>query len=750
MTHLGLTPRRWLARHTAALGALALSAVLASGAGCAQQISTNTGGTGGATTATTMATTTTSTTTTSTTSTTSTTTSTTTTSTTTTSTTTTTTSSGGGMGGAGSTTGTGGTGGVFVPPTGTADYPAEVEPNNIESQANLLAPGTKGFTASIWPLGDVDDFKFVVAAGGGSASVTISDGMGGCPSGFDALVRILDAMGNDLADNTGSFGCPSFTPQNNMVLATLPAGAYYVHIEDPNLQIIPFYVVDIHVTEPSCGDGIVQVGAGEQCDDGALNGQNGNACSATCQLTSGNYLNETEPNDTRMTANDLDGYAGAVAQISPAGDTDYFQVSVTVPGSSITAEISDGMGGCPVLAGFPGFDSELSLFSPTGTLLVNDDNSGVSPCSKIAPAKYSAASNLPVGKYFLQVSSISGQILPFYVLKVKVAPPGCGDGIVQPPEQCDPGPTMVPGCSATCMFTGDYIPETEPNDTQALANPLGTHQGFIGAIKPIGDFDYFSFQVPGPSSLVFIQVSDGIGGCPQGFDSLLTLYGPGGAQLVQDDNGGTGLCSLISPVLYPQAQNLAAGTYVTRVEFKGDNQVCSQYVVTISVQQPGCGDGILEAGEQCDDGPSNGMAGDGCSATCQAVPPWEIEPNNSTATATPQWPGFSTWNGSIKPVGDNDYYSFTLATAGTVTLTTHDVGTPNTCTSDTVIYLDDHNGTQITFDDDSGPGPGDPMSAGKCSKITGQALPAGTYYVWVQRYGNSKIIPSYALDLLVQ
>jgi cysteine-rich repeat protein len=35
----------------------------------------------------------------------------------------------------------------------------------------------------------------------------------------------------------------------------------------------------------------------------------------------------------------------------------------------------------------------------------------------------------------------------------------------------------------------------------------------------------------------------------------------------------------------------------------------------------------------CDDGPANRTVGDGCSATCQLLPPWEIEPNNSIATA---------------------------------------------------------------------------------------------------------------------
>ncbi len=611
--------------------------------------------------------------------------------------------------------------------------------------ANPLQAGTKGFTAAIYPFGDIDDFSFQITVPGSSVSVATSDGMGGCPAGAQTLVRILDSADNVLASDDGSNGCASFNIINTPALLGLPVGTYYVHVESASLSPIMEYILDIAVVVPVCGDGIVEVAIGEQCDHGTSNGMAGDGCSATCQINTGNYLDETEPNDTQATGNDLDGHAGAVGQLEPASDIDWYTVTVTVPGSSITAEISDGFGGCP-----GAFDSSLSLVSPSAVVLASDQGSGVSPCSKIAPAKYAGAANLPVGTYGIEVQSNSSSAQSFYVLKVNVAPPGCGDGIVQPPEQCDPGPTPVPGCSATCKLTGDFIPETESNDTQATANPLGTHAGFVGAISPAGDFDYYSFTVPGPNSLVFLQTSDGLGGCPPGFDSVLRLYNPGGTQIVMDDNGGVGNCSLISPVNYPaKAMNLAAGTYTARVEFKGDNSVAPLYVLTIHTAQPGCGDGILETGEQCDDGASNGTAGDGCSATCQSLPPWEIEPNNSTATATPQWPGYSTWKGAISPVGDHDYYKFVVATGGgNVTLTTHDVDMPTYCSSDTVLYLLDSSTNEIAFDDDSGPGPGDP-SSGQCSQINMQVA-AGTYYAWVGRFDDSKIIPAYQLDLLVQ
>jgi cysteine-rich repeat protein len=654
------------------------------------------------------------------------------------------TSSSAGTGGAG-TGGLGGAGGmgpVYVPPAGSPDYPAEVEPNNLVSMANALHAGTKGFTAALYPLGDVDVFSFQVVVPGTSVSVATSDGMNGCPAGAHTLVRILDAGNEVIASDDGSSGCASFTVSNTPALLDLAVGTYYVHVESSSLATLAFYILDIRVQTPSCGDGTVQVGIGEQCDHGSSNGGATDGCSATCQLKSGNFFTEVEPNDTQATGNDIDTYVGAVGQIEPVGDVDFYTVSVTVPGSSIIAQIGDGFGGCP-----SGFESILQLLDASGMVLASNEGGGVSPCSAIDPSKYPGAANLPVGTYWLQVQSSTSAAQLYYVLSYKVSPPGCGDGIVQPPEQCDPV-TPNPGCSATCMLAGDYIPETELNDSPALANPIGTHAGFLGSINPVGDLDYFSFDVPGPSSLVYLQTSDGLGGCPADCDTILRLYGPSGTQIVLDDNGGVSPCSLISPVDHPQAMNLAAGTYKARVEISGGNSLCQLYVLSIAVKQPGCGDGIIETGEQCDDSSANGTAGDGCSATCQAVPPWEVEPNNTRATATPPWSGFSTWKGAITPLADHDYYSFTVPTGGgMVTLTTHDVDAPTVCTADTVLYLLSSTGAQLATDDDHGPGPGD--GGGKCSKIS-MTLAAGTYYTWVQRFDDLKTIASYQLDLLIQ
>lgn len=742
MTNLGFSPWRWLARHQATLGAYALACGLAASTGCASQTIGGIGGSGGgadttsSTTGTSMggaggaATTSTTTSSSSTTSSTS----STTTSSTSTSTSTSTSST--------SSSGSGGSGGGFMQPPGTAEYPAESEQNNLKATADVLAAGTKGFTGAIYPQGDIDVYTFEVTTPGTTATIRTSDGMGGCPAGAKTYVRVFNASSGLLASASGSTGCVNITPTSDPDLAGLTAGKYYVHVESANINAIPFYVLDIKLAAPGCGDGLTQIAGGEQCDDG--NNTNGDGCSATCQIETGTYFNEVEPNDTQDTGNLLDGYDGAVAQIIPQSDVDWFTFNVTVPGSSVTAEAGDGFGGCP-----SGFDSKIYLYNPSKSLLVSDDDSGTSPCSKIAPAKYAQATNLPVGLYAVKVERYgNSSTVPFYVFKLKVAAPGCGDGILQTGEQCDDSNTTSgDGCSSTCQFEKNYVYETETNDTQALANalPAGA-DGFIASINPIGDLDYFSFNVATAGSSVTIHTGDGLNGCPTGFDSKIYLYDPSGTQIATNDDGAHPPCSSITPITTTAAANLMPGVYKVRVERYGNNATQPQYVVTIKVNTPGCGDSIVQAGEQCDDG--NTTPGDGCGATCMVEAPYEIEPNNAVMTANALWPNTMTWKGSIFPVGDRDYYKFTLASPGSPKLVVHDPDSPTTCGFDTVLHLLDSNGTQIVQDDDNGPG--------SCSQIdkTGYAavanLPAGTYYVWVQRYGDSQTIPLYQLDLTIQ
>lgn len=622
-----------------------------------------------------------------------------------------------------------------MPPVGSADYPAETEGNDAPAIADPLASGTKGFTASIYPMGDIDIFEVDVMTPGSDLSVAIHDLMGGCPFGSSFALRAQGPGGFLGADN-GS--CPQLDTANNPGMANLPAGKHYVQVENWTFGIEPAYRVDISLQLPTCGNGITQ--GVEQCDDGNM--VSGDGCTPDCKLE-GNFVNEMEPNQPLPSANSVNGVDGIFASIQPVGDQDFFSFDITVPGSSVALEVGDGFMGCPT-----GFDSVLYLYSPTGTLIVSDDESGVDSCSLISPATHAEAANLPAGKYTAKVEEyLNDNSQGSYVLKIKISAPGCGDGLLQIGEECDDNNTTAgDGCSATCMLEGMYLLEMEPNNVANAANTINGYDGARGAIQPIGDQDYFSFDVTVPNSSVRIETTNGYGGCPTGFDSLISLYTSNNQLVVSDDEDGADACSLISPQLDVEATNLAVGKYRIKVEEYNNDATQASYVLKVKVMPPGCGDSLLTPGEQCDDG--NTMSGDGCSATCMSEPPWEIENNNMLANATPLWPATTMFYGAVLPIGDVDYFSFTLPAGKKPLLEVHNIGSNANCDFDSLITLYDSAGTMIASDDDLG--------TNSCSRINAvdypavANLPAGTYYVVVGDYGDNDAIASYQLDVIFQ
>ncbi|TKC99659.1 DUF4215 domain-containing protein [Polyangium fumosum] len=625
-----------------------------------------------------------------------------------------------------------------MPPVGTADYPAETEQNNLPATADPLAEGTKGFTAAIYPTGDVDVFSVDVTVAGSVLKVSTGDGMGGCPAGAATLVRVFGPSGFLGSDtDSGPASCSQIMPATNPAMGNLAVGKYSVQVESATFSPLPFYVVDIAVTAPGCGDGLVQ--GNEQCDDG--NNTSGDGCAADCKLE-GNYPTEMEPNQPINMANSISGTDGVVAAIQPIGDQDFFTFQVAVSGTRARIEVTDGQGNCP-----SGFDSKMYLYNAAGTEIAVDDDDGLSTCSLLDPTLDAVVANLAAGKYTVMVEEYSNdEAQASYVLQLQLTEPGCGDTFVQVGEQCDDGNTTAgDGCSPTCQLEGNYLTETEPNQPNNQANSVVGYDGVVGSILPAGDQDYFSFQVTEPGSSVTIEVTDGYGGCPSGFDSKIYLYSPSNQLLVSDDEDGVESCSLINPLLDPSAAtNLPVGTYVVMVEEYLNDDAQSSYVLKVKVAAPGCGDSILTSpGEQCDDG--NTVAGDGCSPTCMAETPWEIEPNASTATASPVWPMTTSWYGKIDPIADVDYFVFDLPEGQSPVITSHAIGNAATCDFDTVIHLLDANGVQIVEDDDDGPGNCSMLS--KANDTTLASLPAGTYYVWIQEYNNDSKITGYELSL---
>jgi cysteine-rich repeat protein len=514
-----------------------------------------------------------------------------------------------------------------------------------------------------------------------------------------------------------------------------------------------------------CGDGI-QAG-GEQCDDGNLVA--GDCCSPTCGAENGC---EVEPNDLIDTANDFAArsISGTVkGTLNPSGDLDVYLVTIPAGQTGvINAQTIDGFSSsCLNLTQ----DTVITVYDANGTTLGTDDNTGPGNCALIQVA------GLAGGSYYVEVKNKVATPVS-YGLSVQIQLVICGNGTIEPGEQCDDSnASNGDGCSSTCQI--EVVTELEPNDTpaQALTNgafPVG--QLWQGAITPIGDPDFYLVHLNTTSDLR-IETFDGNGpGTCVTIDTKAFLFASDGTtQLAVDDDAGINNCSLIDPTTATGlgARHLLPGNYYIRIQhYNGVGTViipAYRVLVTFSAvcgngiieggeqcdgsggspcdancnRIPTCGDGIIDAPEQCDD--LNTVNGDGCSSTCMVEGiANEVEPNNTFAQATAnalQITGDLKILASISAASDKDYFAFSLATASVVRFETFEGATPNCPAIATKINL--YNSAQAAVNNDISTG------IGSCSALL-VYLNAGNYFVEVEQATTSAAIPNYMLEVKIE
>ena len=547
------------------------------------------------------------------------------------------------------------------------------------------------------------------------------------------------------------------------------------------------------VCKSTCGD--AKVAIDELCDDANLLELDG--CSSTCKIDS---FTESGSNDTVATANGpFTPSPGLILHgtIQPGTDADVF--AIVVPATAdLRLETFDASG--PSTCN--NIDTELTLIGTDGTtVLATDDDAGVNACSKIDAKGSPAVAHLPAGTYYVKVAAYNGfQPIPGYTLVVTFDAlcgdgkkqgheecdggagcaatcdrvPACGDGFVDGAEQCDDANAASgDGCGAACQY--ELLGETEPDDTAATASgPFAPNALLGGAITPGTDVDFFKITLAATSDLK-IQTFDATGpsSCA-GIDTVVTLIGTDGTTtLIQRDQGGVNGCGAIDSTKPADgaARHLPAGAYFIKVEDYQNNTVIPGYTVLVTLDArcgdgvvsgveecdggagctatcdrvPVCGDGLVDAPEQCDDG--NPAAGDGCSATCALETTGEIEPNDTSATASGPFTPYALITAAITPGSDVDYFKIVLTTTSDLALETFDGKGPGSCSGvDTVITLYGFDGaTELTSADDGG--------TSACSRVDpaldpgARHLAAGTYFVKVEDFLNNTLIPAYMLQI---
>jgi cysteine-rich repeat protein len=628
----------------------------------------------------------------------------------------------------------------------------EVEPNN--GGATASGPVASGVVthAAITPIGDQDYFSFTLAA---TSDVIIEtfDGNGPstCVAGVDTVIQLLAPDGTTILandDESGPGSCSRIHPTNQTGARQLAAGTYFARVQDfGNNSVIASYTV--RITVPVCGDGVQEgretcddqnttpgdgcdaacqrealCGDGfivppEECDDS--NTAPGDGCSATCSWE----VKESEPNDSAVTASGPFPPGAVVhAAVSPIGDQDF--LSFVVPATSdVRIETFDELG--PSSCTFGNHDTVIDLFATDGTtILATDDEDGPGNCSRIDPTTDFGARQLAAGTYYVRTHDFgNNSVIAGYTVRVTFTAT-CGDGVVQGSETCDDA-NVVSGdcCSAACQLEAGC--EVEPNDSPATASgPYPTDSTIKAAIDPMGDQDYFVFDVAATSDVV-IETFDGTGpsSCASGVDTLVELLGTDGSTvLATDDDDGPLSCSRIDPIADPSAQRLAPGTYFVHVnDFKNDEPI-DAYTLRISFTAI-CGDGSVSGSEECDDG--NVADGDGCDHECTIQPILEVEPNNDAATANGPFATNAPRVGAIDPSGDNDWFAVTVPGPASKLTVTVAAGTTATCgpagAIDSEIGIYGSNGTTLlAFNDDEN-------RDLWCSRAFAAGLAAGTYFV---------------------
>ncbi|MDB4955129.1 MAG: Multiple EGF-like-domain protein 3 precursor [Myxococcales bacterium] len=530
---------------------------------------------------------------------------------------------------------------------------------------------------------------------------------------------------------------------------------------------------DNNCTATACGNGVMSMG--EQCDDGNTTSFDG--CSATCQTET----LEREPNEDGTISTGASGIDGndfaianadvngaftgdvtIIASIDPAGDEDIFKFTNT--GTTImlakfdTWNLASGFG-VGVACGMS-IDTGIQIRNAAGSVLAsNDDRNGsMDYCAALAFGL------MPGQTVYAQVVARGDDTaIPSYALAVHYAAVVCGDGTLGPGEQCDDHNTTAnDGCSATCQLEG-ATGETEPNEdgtpslggtgiagndfasTHADQNGAFTGSAVItAAINPAGDEDVFAFKNAGTTAQTVkfdvwnLGPGYGIGvPCGSDIDTGLNIRNAAGTALASnDDRSSTDTCSTITYGLLP-----GQTVYAHVVEY-GDNAIIQNYALKVVYTPVVCGDGMVGAGEQCDDG--NTTSGDGCSSTCH-LDVNEVEPNGTTAQATAstvQVTASKLITGAIGSVGDLDLYRVTVTTGTVVRFETFT--SAYDCTDGSTIDLRvlDSLGTELTVD---------VVGSGiaGCGAIV-TYLAAGTYYLQVEESGNDATVAQYLLDIRYQ
>ena len=583
----------------------------------------------------------------------------------------------------------------------------------IEPSALIEAPGGEVQLIAKPPAAGFSTIAVSVQEAGSSLIARARDDAGGCP--FPVELQLEDQRLNVLGVVDGCTGINDRFAQN------LAPGIYWLKVRATSTHIGPL-TIDVQLLSPACPNGVPEPLAGEQCDDGNQDAQDG--CTPDCLI---------EVVQTLSGLGVAQVYQDAIV---PAGQQDHYRIELPEAGyiSAVT--------GAPTLGQCPQADTRIALLGEDLSPIAQDDDSGPGRCSRLQGA---TAQRVEAGTYHLRVEPFrASDTIPQYELLLATTPlDACGNGVREAGEQCDDGNMEDnDGCNPAC----EILPV-------ASVEGMDQDQRFAGALTLERPTHSYRVVLPEEGYIEAQSGTPNIGACAAPADTRLVLLSPSFEVLGQDEDDGPGLCASIDPARDRFAR-LPAGEYHVSIQTLGGP--LSAYELRLRTLAPGCGNGVRETSEQCDDG--NLLDGDGCNANCtfDETVLVEQEPNDvqDTAQPLPLIDLAGTIAGAISPVGDRDVFEVTINPGAPMdlrALTYSRLGDPDSCAveDDTELLLYDASWTLLSRSDDSQRG--DSLSV--CSFInpaqsTGaRALSAGTYYLLVHHYNDTQPIADYFLDV---
>jgi cysteine-rich repeat protein len=349
-------------------------------------------------------------------------------------------------------------------------------------------------------------------------------------------------------------------------------------------------VVTVTISDP-CGNG--DLDAGEACDDGDNEG--GDGCSATCTVEAG-FTCAGSPSACTTTCGD-----GIIAGAEVCDD-----------GNNVS---DDGCTSCAVDRGYTcsGAVSECATTCGDGIIAGEEqcDDGGATGGNGCSATCVEEPGYMCVNE-------------PSECLTV------CGDGVLTSDEDCDDGNLVdTDGCTSEC-FEGAVCNVTKfPGGDRFTVDPFTGNCYVAYDNEPTAHAAAATACTASGGYLVTITSDEEQSIVDAVMDATQQLWiGATDAALEGTFVWGTGETFAFTHFAEHQPDGAAAENclYANADGEWGDASCTASMSVTGRVceyELTVCGDGVIDAGEQCDDGNNND--GDGCSTTCQLTTPFFSE-----------------------------------------------------------------------------------------------------------------------------